>query len=85
MKDFTDIPALMADIGARAKAAASELATASAERKHAALVSAAAAVWAQRDAILAANAKDLEFGRDKGLSPAMMDRLRLDEDHSGHR
>ncbi|KEJ97593.1 glutamate-5-semialdehyde dehydrogenase [Pseudosulfitobacter pseudonitzschiae] len=80
MKDLADIPALMADIGARAKAAAAELAVASAERKHAALISAAAAVWAQRDAILAANAKDLEFGRDKGLSPAMMDRLRLDED-----
>ncbi|MBM1814756.1 glutamate-5-semialdehyde dehydrogenase [Pseudosulfitobacter pseudonitzschiae] len=80
MKDLADIPALMADIGARARAAAAELAVASAERKHAALISAAAAVWAQRDAILAANAKDLEFGRDKGLSPAMMDRLKLDED-----
>ena len=80
MKDLADIPALMADIGARAKAAAAELAVASAERKHAALVSAAAAVWAQRDAILAANAKDLDFGRDKGLSPAMMDRLTLNED-----
>ncbi|MBM2290872.1 glutamate-5-semialdehyde dehydrogenase [Sulfitobacter pseudonitzschiae] len=80
MKDLADIPALMADIGARAKAAAAELAVASAERKHAALVSAAAAVWAQRDAILAANAKDLDFGREKGLSPAMMDRLTLNED-----
>tara|TARA_R110000764_G_scaffold110441_1_gene196872 strand:+ start:3410 stop:4675 length:1266 start_codon:yes stop_codon:yes gene_type:complete len=80
MKDLADIPALMADIGARAKAAAAELAEASAERKHAALVSAAAAVWAQRDAILAANAKDLDFGREKGLSPAMMDRLTLNED-----
>ncbi|MFA3915620.1 glutamate-5-semialdehyde dehydrogenase [Ruegeria hyattellae] len=80
MKDLNDIPALMADIGARAKAASAELAFASAERKHAALIGAAEAVWNRRDEIIAANAKDLDYGRDKGLSPAMMDRLMLDED-----
>ncbi|MEN8891902.1 glutamate-5-semialdehyde dehydrogenase [Planktotalea arctica] len=79
MKDFDDIPALMADIGARAKVAAATLATASAERKHAALIGAAEAVWNSRDAIIAANALDLEYGREKGLSDAMMDRLMLDE------
>src|SRR5690606_30976104 len=30
--------------------------------------------------ILAANARDLEYGREKGLSDAMIDRLRLDDD-----
>ena len=80
MKDLVDIPELMAGIGAAAKAAAAELAFASAERKHAALVSAAEHVWQARVDIIAANAKDLAFGRDKGLSPAMMDRLTLDED-----
>ena len=80
MKDFADIPSLMADIGARAKQAANVLASASAERKHAALISAADNVWANRADIIAANAKDMEFGREKGLSDAMMDRLRLDED-----
>ncbi|WP_299145286.1 glutamate-5-semialdehyde dehydrogenase [uncultured Tateyamaria sp.] len=80
MKDFADIPALMADIGARAKAASAKLAFASAERKHAALISAAEHVWASRDAIIAANALDMEFGQNKGLSAAMMDRLRLDEE-----
>ncbi|MFD0981265.1 glutamate-5-semialdehyde dehydrogenase [Tropicimonas aquimaris] len=79
MKDQTDIPALMAEIGARAKAAAAELAHASAERKHAALIAAADAVWSRRDDIISANAKDMEFGRQKGLTDAMMDRLRLDE------
>ena len=79
MKDITDIPALMADIGARARAAAGTLANAGAERKHAALVSAADHVWARRKTIIDANAMDMEFGRDKGLSDAMMDRLRLDE------
>ncbi|WP_137700420.1 glutamate-5-semialdehyde dehydrogenase [Marimonas lutisalis] len=80
MKDIADISALMADMGARAKAAAAELAFASAEAKTQALNAAADAVWAHRSEIIAANAKDMEFGRDKGLSPAMMDRLMLDED-----
>ncbi|MBY5932541.1 glutamate-5-semialdehyde dehydrogenase [Tateyamaria omphalii] len=80
MKDFADIPTLMADIGTRAKAAAATLAFASAERKHAALIAAADHVWNSRDAIIVANDKDMAFGRDKGLSDAMMDRLRLDEE-----
>ncbi|WP_146345284.1 glutamate-5-semialdehyde dehydrogenase [Phaeobacter marinintestinus] len=79
MKDIDNIPALMADIGVRAKAAAADLAFASAERKHAALIGAAEAVWNNRADIIAANAKDMDYGRDKGLSPAMMDRLMLDE------
>ena len=79
MKDSDNIPALMAELGARAKAAAAELAFAPAEAKAAALDAAADAVWARRAEIIAANAKDLDFGRDKGLSPAMMDRLMLDE------
>ncbi|MEO1732503.1 MAG: glutamate-5-semialdehyde dehydrogenase [Pseudomonadota bacterium] len=80
MKDLDNIPALMAEIGARAKAASAELAYATAERKHAALVAAAEAVWARRAEIIAANQKDLQFGEDKGLSAAMMDRLMLNED-----
>ncbi|WP_343078815.1 glutamate-5-semialdehyde dehydrogenase [Ostreiculturibacter nitratireducens] len=79
MKDIEDIPALMAEIGAKARAAAAELAFATAERKHAALIGAAEAVWAERGAIIDANAEDLAYGEAKGLSPAMMDRLRLDE------
>ncbi|MDA7964239.1 glutamate-5-semialdehyde dehydrogenase [Ruegeria sp.] len=79
MKDFDTIPAMMADLGQRAKAASQQLAYATAERKHAALIAAADAVWANRAQIIEANQKDLEFGREKGLSPAMMDRLMLDE------
>ncbi len=70
---------LMADIGRKARSAAAELAFATAERKHAALIAAAEAVWQQRQAIMDANAEDLVFGEEKGLSPAMMDRLALDE------
>ncbi|AHD09602.1 glutamate-5-semialdehyde dehydrogenase [Phaeobacter gallaeciensis] len=80
MNETQDIATLMADIGKRAKQAATILATATAERKTAALNAAADAVWDARVEIMAANAKDLDFGRNKGLSPAMMDRLALDED-----
>ncbi len=79
MKDMDNIPALMADIGARAKTAAADLAFASAERKHAALIGAAEAVWANRQAIIDANAEDQVYAEEKGLSAAMMDRLILDE------
>jgi len=80
MKDIDNIPQMMADIGARAKAASAVLASANAERKHAALISAAETVWQQRADIIAANAKDLDYGREKGLSDAMMDRLMLNEE-----
>lgn len=79
MKDFDSIPALMADIGKRAKDASRDLAFASAERKHAALIAAAEAVWKTRDQIIEANRKDMDYGREKGLSAAMLDRLMLDE------
>ncbi len=79
MKDLDNVPALMADIGARAKRASSQLATAPADTKRAALEAAADAVWAGRRDIITANQKDLAYGRDKGLTDAMMDRLMLDE------
>ena len=74
-----NIPAMMHEIGTRAKAAAAELAFASPQAKENALIEAANAVWARRAEIIAANAKDMEFGREKGLSSAMLDRLMLDE------
>jgi glutamate-5-semialdehyde dehydrogenase len=79
MEDNINIAELMADIGQKAKAAAAVLSSASAERKHAALIGAAEAVWNNRADILDANVKDMAYGRDKGLSDAMMDRLMLDE------
>ncbi len=83
MKDLDNIPALMADIGARARAAAAELAICDASRKAAALAGAAEAVWDGRHGIMQANARDLEYGADKGLAPAMMDRLMLDTGRIG--
>ena len=74
------IPAMMAEIGRRARAAAEVLAFADAGAKEAALLAAADAVEAATGTILAANAKDMAFGREKGLSGPMLDRLALDED-----
>lgn len=79
MKDMTDIPAMMADMGTRAKAAAAILAFAPAESRAKALETAADTLWDRRADVIAANAQDLEFGRGKGLSDAMMDRLLLDD------
>ncbi len=79
MKDLDDIHSVMTDIGGRAKAAAAELAYAPSEAKTKALMAAADAVWARRVEILEANAKDMDYGREKGLSDAMLDRLMLDE------
>ena len=75
-----DIPAMMAEIGARARAAAAELASADTERKHAALIGAADAILRRSREIEEANALDMEFGREKGLSDAMLDRLLLTDD-----
>jgi glutamate-5-semialdehyde dehydrogenase len=80
MTDDMNIPDLMADIGTRAKAAAKTLASATAQAKTAALNAAGDAVWAARGDIIAANVKDMAYGRDKGLSAAMLDRLMLDDD-----
>ena len=79
MKDAMDIHEIMLEIGKKAKAAAAELAFADPEAKAAALMAAADAVWARRAEIIAANEKDMVYGREKNLSPAMLDRLMLDD------
>ena len=76
---MTDIQTLMATIGANACAAATVLATTGSERKHAALIGAAEAICDNIMEILDANAEDQVYGAQKGLSPAMMDRLVLTE------
>ena len=75
-----DIPGLMRDIGIAARAAAAELVSAPADQKYAALTSSADALWATRGDVLAANDQDMAYGREKGLTPAMLDRLKLDDD-----
>ena len=77
MKDGADIESTMNAIGIAARAASAILAQAPAEAKTRALLAAADKVIEETDAIVAANAKDMEFGLEKGLSDAMMDRLAL--------
>ena len=79
MKDMDNIPEVMRELGENARAAAAVLAFTPAEAKRLALEAAADAVWEKREEILAANGKDMEFGREKGLTDAMLDRLGLDE------
>lgn len=83
MKDATDIHEIMREIGRKAKAAAADLAFADPAAKAEALAAAADAVWAHRAEIISANEKDMAYGREKGLSPAMLDRLMLDEARIG--
>ncbi len=80
MKDLTPTgaDALIATLGQQARAAAIVLAEAPAERKNAALTAAADAILAAEAEILAANAQDMERAAERGLSPAMLDRLLLD-------
>lgn len=72
------LPALMQDLGRRARMAASALAQADTEQKNAALAGAAAAIRAASGEIIDANAKDMEAAHARGLSGAMLDRLLLD-------
>ncbi|MEP4378698.1 MAG: glutamate-5-semialdehyde dehydrogenase [Alphaproteobacteria bacterium] len=78
--DAADIRALMHDIGAAAKAAANELATATPESKNAALHAAAAAIRSRKDEILAANAKDVARAEANGVKGSFLDRLVLNDD-----
>jgi glutamate-5-semialdehyde dehydrogenase len=66
-------------MGQQARAAAYQLAQLPTERKNQILLAMAAAIRAATPELLAANALDLAAGTEKGLSAAMLDRLRLDE------
>jgi glutamate-5-semialdehyde dehydrogenase len=74
----SSVPALMADLGRRARQAARRIALASAEEKNAALRAIAAAIRARTGSILAANEEDLTDAKAKGQTPAFIDRLALD-------
>jgi len=76
----TDIPALMKSIGQAAQAAAHQLAAASTDAKNQALREAAKAIRAQRAALKEANTIDVAAAQKKGLTPAMIDRLVLNDE-----
>lgn len=65
--------------GEMAKKASFELAVMNTAKKNQGLTAIADALTSRKDEIIAANLKDLEQARAKGMSEAMLDRLKLDE------
>jgi len=78
MPAHSDAAALIAQMGAEARAAAAVLARTPTAVKATALRAAATAIRGSVAAILAANADDMAEGARRGLSGAMLDRLKLD-------
>ncbi|KAB2698673.1 glutamate-5-semialdehyde dehydrogenase [Ochrobactrum sp. Kaboul] len=75
----SDIAAIMAEVGRKAKAAAAPLAIAGTEQKNKALLAAADAILQSRDAILEANKIDLANAAASGMAASFVDRLTLDD------
>ena len=73
----TDIPAYMAHLGARARAAATAMAAAPSAAKDAALRALARRLRADAAALQAANAHDIAAAQAAGLAAPMVDRLKL--------
>ncbi len=78
--DASAISVSMLDMGNKARKSASILATASAAQKKSALLNMAAEIDKNREKILAANAVDLKNGREADMQPALLDRLKLDQE-----
>jgi glutamate-5-semialdehyde dehydrogenase len=75
MSEATMIEAM----GKKARAAARQLALATTAQKDACLERLASCIWEARADVLAANRRDVAAGEQAGLSPAMLDRLMLNE------
>jgi glutamate-5-semialdehyde dehydrogenase len=69
----------MIDLGDRAVAVSRELAKLDADRKNAILRAMATGLRERCALLLEANAADMRAGREAGLSPALLDRLQLNE------
>jgi len=76
---MSDLAATMLEMGRAARAAARPLARAPAEQRSAAIRAGADALLARADAVLTANARDLEAAAARHAPANMIDRLRLDE------
>jgi len=72
-----DLHETMVQMGQQAKQASREMAALSARKKNAILMAMADMLDSARDRIAAENARDMEAGKQAGLSSAMLDRLLL--------
>ena len=77
---MTDHQTMIAEMGEKAREAFGLIANASDADKAAALRASAQSLRTARAEILAANSKDMERGKERGLSNAMLDRLMIDEE-----
>src|ERR1700680_1335498 len=77
-KALITLEAEMQAMGRAARSAGAALREASTEQKNKALLAAAAAIRAAQAEILAANQEDMRGGAARNLTPALMDRLKLD-------
>ena len=68
------------ELGKKAKAAATQGAALTTDQKNSALLAMAKALRDNEDAILRANAEDMKNGEEKGLTTALLDRLKLNYD-----
>ena len=73
------LESVILEMGRRARAAARQLSILSSDAKNAILHRIADALVAESPAILTANAEDIRLAEQRGLSAAMIDRLRLTE------
>ncbi len=80
MDGHSNIAAMMQSIGEQSKEAATALAVASTDAKNNALREMAVSLRARKSEIMTENEKDMVAGAEKGLTSAMLDRLKLDED-----
>ena len=78
-KPAEDAAAVVAELGRRAKTAATALRNASTDAKNKALSDAARLIRDSKSAILAANARDIEAAKAADMSSALQDRLLLNE------
>lgn len=76
----SEVAAVMQELGSAAKQAARALATATPDQKNLALTAAADQLNTSKKAILEANKQDIEAGKAKGMTPAFLDRLTLDDE-----
>jgi glutamate-5-semialdehyde dehydrogenase len=77
-KDLSALEVEMLAIGRAARDAAAALREASTEQKNKALTAAADAIQTDQAKILAANDIDMKAAAERNLSPALLDRLKLD-------
>lgn len=75
-----DVLSYMQSVGQAAREASRAMAKANTQKKNRALVAIAQTIEENRDAIKAANAKDMARGQENGLDAALLDRLELNDE-----